>query len=417
MPVFRPWLLAGLALLLSVSQAGAQAAPDTTQLRSIETQVAELRGLVPLADPELQVLDHTALSSYLSDEFARNYLPEEREADQKEMVAFGFIRPADDLVQIELKLLNEQVVGIYDPDVKSMFVVADGGEFGPAARITYAHEFNHALQDQYYDLNKLAPKHHTNNDRSLAVHGLIEGDAIMLQTMWAQRYLTQAEMLKLLQGADASDAGLAETPLIVRSELLFPYTDGFSFVRQVYRQAGNSFAAINDVLIHPPESTAQVLHPDKYRAQVRPVDVQLPELSGAVGDGGRPVGSGVLGELDTRVLLEQWGTPHSDATRIAGGWAGDHWQLVENGSHTAMAYRSTWVTPEAAADFFGAYSQGLRTRFTGATSAQSTSMRETLTTSDSVTDASVQGTDVLCVIASDRETANAVLAALSVPGV
>ena len=36
-------------------------------------------------------------------------------------------------------------------------------------------------------------------------------------------------------------------PLVVRTELLFPYVDGFSFVRQAYRQAGNNYAAVDEL--------------------------------------------------------------------------------------------------------------------------------------------------------------------------
>ena len=278
-PEFRPtlgplWgklLLAALATLLLASVASAQSStPDPATPRAIESQVAGIRGLKPLAEPELQLLDRTSLNTYLTDEFNRNYLPSERESDQKELVALGLIQPTDNLVQLELNLLSDQVIGIYDPDARSLFVVNDQADFGPAARITYAHEFNHALQDEYYGLNKIAPKHPDSNDRSLAVHGLIEGDAIMLQTLWASRNLTEDDMAQLATDSAGADTGLADAPMILRAELLFPYTEGYSFVRQMYRQAGNSYAAIDAIFANPPESTAQLLHPDKYRKHVSP---------------------------------------------------------------------------------------------------------------------------------------------------
>lgn len=419
MRVVRTGLLVVLVFLLAVSQASAQQtaqtadAPDTSTLRAIESQVASIRGLKPLSDPDLKLLDHTSLNTYLVDQFNRNYLPAERESDQKEMIALGFIQPADDLVQIELSLLNSQVIGVYDTDAKSLFVVSDEGAFGPAARITYAHEFNHALQDEYYDLNRLAPKHPDSNDHSLAVHGLIEGDAIMLQTLWAQQNLTQDDLLQLARGSVAPDAGLAQAPLIVRSELLFPYTDGFNFVRQIYRQAGNSYAAVDRLFANPPESTAQILHPEKYRDQVHPAAVELGDIPAILGPDWRGVGKGVLGELDTRVLLEQWGTPPAQATRVASGWSGDRWQLVESNASTAFALRSTWASANQATDFFTAYTQGLRTRFAAADVSVSSTSREALTTPGAATDVRLQGSDVLAVIASDRDTADAVVGAIT----
>ncbi len=199
MPHLRACLGGALcALLLLAAPASAQsnpeigAAPDTSTLRAIEGQVSQIRGLEALAEPDLQLLDHASLTTYLANQFERDYLPNERESDQKEFVLLGLIKPTDNIVQIQLNLLSDQVIGIYDSGTKSLFVVADQAGFGPAERMTYAHEFNHALQDQYYDLNKIAPKHPASNDRSLAVHALIEGDAIMLQTLWRRWWYAQS---------------------------------------------------------------------------------------------------------------------------------------------------------------------------------------------------------------------------------
>ena len=124
-------LLVALPLLV-VNTAHAQTAPDTATLHAIESQVAQIRGLPPLGEPEIELLNHTSLNAYLTDEFARNYVPSDRESDQKELAALGLIQPTDDLVQIDLKLLNSQVIGVYDADAKSLFVVSDAGAFGPA---------------------------------------------------------------------------------------------------------------------------------------------------------------------------------------------------------------------------------------------------------------------------------------------
>src|SRR5258708_25295541 len=213
------------ALLLLAAPASAQsnpaigaAAPDTSTLRAIEGQVSQIRGLQALNEPELKLLDHASLTAYLADQFEHDYLPSERESDQKEFVLLGLLKPTDNLVQIQLNLLSDQVIGVYDSDAKSLFVVADQAGFGPGERMTYAHEFNHALQDQYFDLNKIAPKHSDSNDRSLAVRAVIEGDAVMLQTLWAQTNLSQDDMLQLVRSSGGAGDSLGRVPLIVRTE-------------------------------------------------------------------------------------------------------------------------------------------------------------------------------------------------------
>jgi hypothetical protein len=403
------------ALLLLAAPASAQstpasgvAAPDSSTLRAIERQVSKIRGLRMLSQPELRVLDQASLLNYLTSQFERDYLPSERESDQKQLVLLGLIEPNDDLVRIQLNLLNDQVVGVYDPEAKSLFVVTDQAGFGPGQRLTYAHEFNHALQDQHYNLNKMAPKHHQNNDRSLAVHAVIEGDAVLLQALWAQTHLSLDDHAQLARSLAGSEDSLARVPLIVRTELLFPYIDGFNFVRQVYRQAGNNYAALDELFNNPPESTAQLLHPEKYRNGVRPVDVHLADIAANLGPAWRKVSSGVLGELDTRVLLEQWATGHSEAVLTASGWSGDQWQLVQKDGRSAIVVKSTWETPEAARSFFSAYSLGLARRFDAAMVEES-STRQALTTPLAATDLRLQGSDVLTVIAFDRESANAIV--------
>jgi len=405
-----------LSLLLAPGAAIAQdtptsSGPDPAARRAIETQVSQIRGLPAQAEVNLRVLDQAGLQQYLLEAFERDYLPSERESDQKQLVALGLLKPTDDLVQIQLQLLQGQVIGVYDPDDKLMFVIDSQGKFGPAERITYAHEFNHALQDQYYDLNKFAPKHPINNDRSLAAHAVLEGDAVMLQTMWAAANLTQDDLLEVARGSATGDDSLVRAPLIVRTELLFPYIEGFAFIRQAFKNGG-SYAAIDEIMNNPPESTAQILHPDKYKAGVRPIDVDLPDVTQMLGSDWRRVGSGVLGELDVRVLLEQYGE-RSEAVRVAAGWAGDRWQLVEKDGRTTIVLKTTWESETAAGAFFSAYKRGLRTRFNAAATEEDSEVRQALTAPIAATDLRIQGREVQAVIACDRASANAVIRGLT----
>lgn len=404
-------------LAASVAVVNAQAAPaigpETSTLRAIEAQVSQIRGLPRLTETDLTLLDHVALHKYLVDEFDRDYWPNEREADQKAWVALGLLKSNENLVQIQLNLLTDQVIGVYDTDTKSLFVVNDQAGFGPAQRLTYAHEFNHALQDQHFNLDKLAPKHPDSNDRSLAIHAVLEGDAVLLQSLWASANLTQDELVDLARGAGGSDDSLSRVPLIVRTELLFPYVEGFTFVRQAYRQAGNSYSGVDSLLANPPESTAQLLHIDKYRNQVRPVNVQFNDVAATLGSDWRRIGSGVLGELDSRVLLEQWGSDHADASRVAAGWAGDSWQLVEKDGRAAIVVKSTWESADAARTFFSAYARGMRMRFDAAMTEESSAARQALTTPVAATDLQLQGNDVLAVIAFDRASATAIVNAVT----
>src|SRR5579871_3689399 len=273
---------------------------DSPVIQQIESDVVNLRGLQPKDPVPIQFLDQNALDKLYLDRFNQGYLPTEQESDQKLLTTLGVIGANDSVVQILLGIVQEQILGLYNQDDKTMYLLsANHGQFGPEEKDTFAEEYDHALLDQYYDLGTLAPAHPDNDDRSLAVNALIQGDATLMQRLWAQQNLSQDEVSQLGQGG--STAKLFAAPLFLREQLLFPYDEGFSFVRQIYQTSG--YAGVDDVFRDPPQSTAQILHIDKYRSHVAPVLVDLPDLSqGALGDGWREISSNVFGELDLRLI-------------------------------------------------------------------------------------------------------------------
>jgi hypothetical protein len=381
---------------------------DVTLLSQIETDVASLRGLQPRASVPLRLLDQQALQRYFVDKFNQDYLPNERESDQKLLATLGVINSRETVVQILLDVLQEQIIGIYDQDEKVMYLVADNGQFGPDEKGTFVHEYDHALQDQYFDLTRLAPKHPDNDDRSLAIQALTEGDATLMQRLWVQRNLTSDEINQLGQGSATSK--LLSAPLFLREQLLFPYTDGFSFIRQIYQAYG--YAGIDDVFRNPPQSTAQILHIDRYRNHIAPVEVSLPDLdAGSLGPGWRKINSNVLGELDLRLILTQL-TDSTRGVRGASGWAGDRWQLLEKDGRQALVIKSVWDSDNEARTFFETFALAMKNRFSGAKEEEASTARQALTASTAATEVRRNAATVVAVIAFDRPTAEAIASAV-----
>jgi hypothetical protein len=385
------------------------AGPDRSLLDRMQEQVTRIRGLNKKSDVPLRVLDRDALREYLIQTFERDYLPHERESDQKLLVTLGLLNSSENLTQMLLDLLQEQVIGTYNEDEKTMYIVGQEAVLGPQEKITFVHEFTHALQDQHHDLTRLAPKHPDNEDRSLAIHALIEGDAMLLQRLWAQENLTAEEVEQLSSGG-ADTSALDRAPPVVRTELLFPYLDGLNFVRQTYQRVGN-YASVDDMFRNPPDSTEQVLHPEKYRAREKPVDVSMPDLAETLGEGWRRIDSNVLGELDMRILLEQHGD-RVPAARAAAGWGGDRWQLLEKDDRQAVALRTAWDTENDAREFFDTYAQGLRTRFSEARQEEASAVRHALTASTMATELRRNGREVLAVLSFDRQSAESLATAV-----
>lgn len=394
---------------------GSEGAPDPRTLHQIEEQVIHVRGLAKQAEVLMRLVDGEGLRSYLVQALDKNYPAHEREIDQKLYSVLGLLKPGESLVQIQLDLLQQSVRGLYDPEEKAMYVVtAPGthpGELSPEEQFTFAHEFTHALQDQHYDLPRLAPNNPDNVDRSLAVHALLEGDAVVLTVLWARANLTAPQIRRLVEQSGSGNGTPAQpAPRFLGTRTAFLYLGGFAFASQAYERAGG-YAGVDELFLRPPASTEQILHPEKYWANEQPVEVALPDLSSRLGEGWHSIGSNVFGELDVRFLLEEHGDS-SAAARGAAGWGGGRWQLLEKGGRQAVVLRTTWDSEQDAREFFETYAGGLRVRFGDATQEEFRGSRQALTAPLAATDLRLNGREVLAVITFDRGSAAAIVAAV-----
>ena len=133
--------------------------------------------------------------------------------------------PGLNLRDLYLAALTSQILGYYDDKTKEMTVVQRSGAFGPLERMTLAHEYTHALQDQHFGLDSLQTDDPSQSDRSLARLALAEGDASLLMTLWAKANLTPQELAVLVQQSSdpAAQAALDRLPQILRQQFTFPY--------------------------------------------------------------------------------------------------------------------------------------------------------------------------------------------------
>lgn len=225
-----------------------------------------------------------------------------------------------------------------------------------------AHELTHMLQDQHFGLVKLDSRGvaaglireaDDRNDRHLGVLALTEGDATLVMTLWAQQNLTTAQILGLGSASDPESLAILNAmPLILRETLFYPYASGLQFAFGL--QGSGGWAAVDAAYADPPESTEQILHPEKYAAREEPVAVELPaDLAARLGDGWKVTLQDTFGEFDTRIWLQDvGGLPAVDAASGAAGWGGDRLALVEHGSGAwAIAWHTAWDSAADAAEF------------------------------------------------------------------
>jgi hypothetical protein len=301
--------------------AGATAAIDA-QVATVEAQVPPIRGLNPRSAVPTRVIGEAQLRDEYTRQFDQQNPPADLAKQQAMLEHLGFVPPGTDIRALLLEANGTGISGFYDDQTKQMTVV-QRGDFGPVQQITIAHEFTHALQDQNFGLKSLGTDDRTNGDRAAARLALVEGDATLLMTLWAQQHIPTDQLIQALQEAasdPAANAALAKLPPILREALSFPYGSGLTFVLQEYLQGG--WKAVDAAYGKPPNSTAQILHPDKYRAGLEPVQVTLPPIAQRLGAGWAEQLTDTLGELDLRIWLQQ-ALPQAEAESVAAGWAGD----------------------------------------------------------------------------------------------
>src|SRR3954469_16974496 len=118
---------------------------------------------------------------------------------------------------------------------------------------------------------------------------------------YARRYISPGRALKSALGA-LGPSGLGSTegiPPYLLSSLLFSYVYGEKFVTRLRSVAGG-WKLVNYALrVRPPSSTEQIIHPEKYLVNEKPVPVRL-----HVPRGWRPLAHGTIGEFDTDEVLK-----------------------------------------------------------------------------------------------------------------
>ncbi len=341
----------------AVSPASPAASIDNDAVfASIEAQVQEIRQLSQKTPVARKILDETQLSALITDSFDKSNPPALVAANEQLLKALGLLPAGASLKDLDVQLLSSQVAGLYDPDTKTMDVVSKTGQLGPIEQITYAHEFDHALQDQNFGLGKLGLDDTSNSDQALARLSLPEGDATLLMTQWAEAHMTTGQLLQL--AAEANDpsqtAILATMPDDLKETLLFPYEQGLSWVNGM--QTSGGWAAVDAAYADPPDSTEQILHPDKWASHEKPIVVTIPaSLPAKLGTGWSMPLTDTFGELQFRVWLEQVGKlPVATAEAAAAGWGGDRLALVEDGSTFGIAMITKWDTTADATEFAAA---------------------------------------------------------------
>ena len=343
-------LLAGLAVtVLGCAEAQVNQFGEQVQELALEVtpDIERAVGLDFKYPPKVAVRTKDEVFDYLERKIATEFPPEEMERITTAYRLFRLLPPELDLEQLLIELLSEQVVGFYDPQTDTLYVVAGAEQL--ELRLIVAHELVHALQAQYAPLDSILTSR-GDNDRRSAAQAVFEGQGMIasLRAMMPDGDLTGVpefwgQMRETIRQQQSSMPVLSSAPLILRETLIFPYLGGADFVRWY----GINYPGTVPFGERLPTSTEQILRPERYRDGDQPVSLRFNGPDILYEDG--------LGEFETRVLMTELLGSESEAIPVANDWDGDRYAIYDTGDGYGLVWWSVWDSAEAAQRFYTAF--------------------------------------------------------------
>jgi len=365
-------LLTALAAAPAVAQQPAQAEETLEQadarvkrmVPEVLRDVVGIRGLSQERKVPAGAMSAPQMREWMEKEIAQEYPASKFAEISRAYVAMGLLPAGTDMRQAMFDLLQDQVGGFYDPKRKRFFLIQTGTRgdsptdqmvrmqdmlfrrFGLSNdHVVMAHELTHALQDQHFTLTGGLHELKHNDDRVLAAKCVVEGDATLLMQM--------AEAQGGGGDQAAANPAMANAPRALRVSLAYPYDGGKKFVQVAFKRGG--WKAVDGLFAKFPQSTEQVLHPEKYFTDTPDTPVELIFETPADVRGWKVIEDNCVGELMTRVILQEAKLAPGRAHRAAAGWDGDRYIVYAGpGGKTVAVWASEWDDVSEAGDFTAA---------------------------------------------------------------
>lgn len=340
------------------------------QADKIEAGIQDLRQLRFKQPVPLVIKSADQAEAMMEADLMRDYTDNELKVDAVAGALTGLYPTGLDLKAESLALMKSQVAGFYDPHGKQMVLVEGGADVGfwdnatefiiqrdVVGQMLLAHELTHALQDQNFNLESSLDKVKDDDDRTLALKSVAEGDATLAGFAYALGGMDDATAdmvvanLKDLPKMLAAEA--PDTPLGLSAPLLFQYSEGARFVTEAYRRGG--WTAVDALYRSPPVSSHQILHPEFY------FDKPAPEakitLAGyeEIMAGWKTVDDDTFGELLLRVILERNLGKQSTELGLASRWIADRMIVMQEGRDVNVIWMLAFSDNQSASHFAVVY--------------------------------------------------------------
>ncbi|WP_132056850.1 hypothetical protein [Halorussus amylolyticus] len=222
---------------------------------------------------------------------------------------------------------------------------SDLAKYDIAQEVVLAHEFVHALQFQHDLISPSREEFRTHfgewtTDTQLVATAVVEGDA-----MWTTR-----EYVDAYAGGGYSVGDYNRTlarPAWPHSIAGAPYYYGHEY----YRASGGSPDERSAAIRRPPNSTAELLHPDASAGSGARAPLPAPPNSSQEFGELTTYHEDTVGELAIRHALRINDVSYADAAAAADGWANDRMYYATEQATSATHWVTVWDDETEAAEF------------------------------------------------------------------
>lgn len=334
-------------------------AENIVKRSEIERATSAIREL-PFKQPvTYDVLTRAGIQKIIEGKLTEQFSDEEIKNMATGLAALGLLPRDYPLKEKYIELLGEQVAAFYDQHQHKLFMFEDASLASAQNRVILSHELTHALQDQNFGLLKLPLEIKTNDDRAAAASALVEGDATLVMSQYMMQNMSLGALRDTLSGTlTQSTKQLRDAPRYLREMLIFPYLRGQEFCAALIAQGG--WPALDAAYKHPPSSTSQILHPEKFLANPREEPVRIDFGNDLTVNGEKPLADNVLGEMGIRIMLSEC-VDAKTVEQAASGWRGDRYLVFDKGD--ALVWKSVWANEADAGRFWDIVKHAVRQRY------------------------------------------------------
>lgn len=318
---------------------------DISEAGGIAAQISAARGTLPRWSTPLTLLNEHELHSALYQRYATTPPLALQIQPMLQALRLWFWDDA----RLDTRAHAARTAALYIPENEELYLRRDWDGPRDILDAQLAYGYARALPDQYGDLLRLLAET-TTLDRRLALYAVADGDALI--ALW--RYLGVQPNSAAAQAAFETIAQAQVIPWQSEDLLLDDISRltlemGRDFATAHYADGG--LAALDAIVLRPPRSTEQLLHPERYSAGDEPVAIQ--PFAVALDATWSRVLKDTLGEAMFGLTLLEWSKGTLTA-EDAQDWGNDLLQVWrDTEGHEVVLWHTAWDTAKTAGLFYG----------------------------------------------------------------